>query len=98
MSGEKKIEEIAAVLWKDPSEKNWELFAKSWRKSGVKYYMARFEKGKLKRMQDLRQSYVQLYDAKFKPVTRIPIFMNKNKKIIGATIYLKGLLVANLVG
>lgn len=89
------IQEIGETLWKDPSERNWKVLSSSLNKTGVVYYKAFFGKGKLKNTQDLRSSYVELYDKKREFLTKIPIFMKQKKGLRGATIYLKGLMVKN---
>jgi hypothetical protein len=87
-----KIIDLAGKLWREPSKKNWESFAKSVGKSPVEYYKIVFaNEGKLNRMQDLTKSFAELYDTKHKLVTKVPIFMKNGKKVDGATIYLVGL-------
>jgi len=83
---------LAGKLWREQSKKNWEVFAKALDKSPVEHYKIVFaNEGKLNRMQDLTKSYAELYDAKHKVVTKVPIFMKNGKKIDGATIFLVGL-------
>ncbi len=89
------LQSICDELWDSPEEKNWKGLASSLKKSGIAYYKPVFGKGKLKNTQDLKKSYVELYDRKAKPVAKIPIFMKKGKEPRGATIYLKGLLINN---
>lgn len=92
----KEIVGLADKLWKDKSEKSWEAFAKGLGKSGIRYYRVVFaNEGKLNKMQDITKSFAELYDAKFKLVTKVPIFKNEGKKVRGATIYLIGLQVYN---
>lgn len=79
----------------DPSENNWKAFAAAFKKSGAKYYRVVFTAGKLKGIDGLRSSYVELYDSKYKSIGRVPVFTNVGKGIEGATIYLKGLQVNN---
>ena len=89
-----KIIKIADMLQKEPNETNWERFAKALKKSGIKYY--RIVYVSLKNAEDLTKSYAELFDAKGKLVTKVPIFKRSNgKKVEGATIYLKGLLNIN---
>lgn len=91
-----KIDAIAAALWKAPSEKNWRAFASALKKSNIKYYKIIFaNEGKLNKMQDITKSVAELYDAKYKLVTKVPIFKNEGKRTRGATIYLIGLQVSN---
>ncbi len=92
-----KIADIAVKLWKEPSKRNWETFARALGESPITYYKIVFaNEGKLNKMQDLTKSYAELYDAKHKVVTKVPIFMKNGKKIVrGATIYLIGLQVLN---
>ncbi len=93
-----KINGIVSQLWKEPNEKNWVSFSKALKGSGIKYYKVIFANaGKLNKMQDLAKSYVELYDAKYRLVNKVPLFMKTGKKIDGATIYLKGLQVSNRV-
>lgn len=92
------IKKIADTLWKAPSKENWSTFVKALPKSGLKYYKVIFaNEGKLKKVQELTKSHAQLYDAKQKPVVRIPIFEKDRGKIMGATYYMKGLLTINKV-
>ena len=96
MAENKKIISIVEKLWKEPVEKNWKIFASLLKKSGIKYYRVNFQnEGKLNKVQDLAKSFVELYDAKYKLVTKVPIFMKDGKKLTGATIYLMGLQVVN---
>jgi len=89
-----EIIKIADALQKEPNETNWEKFAKALKKSGIKYY--RIVYVSLKNAEDLTKSYAELFDAKGKLVTKVPIFnRGKGKKVEGATIYLKGLLNIN---
>jgi len=89
-----EIIKIADALQKEPNETNWEKFAKALKKSGIKYY--RIVYVSLKNAEDLTKSYAELFDAKGKLVTKVPIFKSsKGKKVEGATIYLKGLLNIN---
>ncbi len=86
------IVDLAGKLWKEPSKKNWETFAKALGKSPIEYYKIVFaNEGKLNKMQDLTKSYAELYDSKHKVVTKVPIFIKNGKKVDGATIYLMGL-------
>ncbi len=94
---ESSIEEIIEELWKNPSEKNWEAFAKKLPKSGLKYYRVVYPKGKIKRVEDLKKAYAELYDAKEKFVAKVPVY-KKNGKMAGATYYLKGLSSINYIG
>jgi hypothetical protein len=89
------IELIASELWRDPSKKNWEKLSSALNKNGITYYKIFFEKGKLKKTEDLRNSYMELYNKKEKLVAKIPIFKKEGKGIEGATIYLRGLLILN---
>lgn len=90
------IKKIAERLFEEESEDNWKAFAKALPKSGLKYYKVVFQKGaKLKRAEDLTTSYAELYDARERLVTKIPIFMKKDGEIEGATYYMKGLLTIN---
>ena len=91
-----KIKEAVEALWDDPQAKNWERFSKSLKGSGVKYYKVVFEsENKLRKLDDLRDSYVALYDSKSKQVYKVPLIKKDGKKLRGATIYLKGLLNLN---
>lgn len=89
------IESISAELWKDPSSNNWDKLSKNLKKSGIVYYKPIFGKGKLKNTQDLKNSYVELFDTKGDMITKVPIFKRERKELRGATIYLKGLLIKN---
>jgi predicted phage-related endonuclease len=87
-----EIINIGGKLWKEQTKKNWEAFAKAIDKSPIEYYKIVFaNEGKLNKMQDLTKSYAELYDAKHKIVTKVPVFMKTGKKVDGATIYLVGL-------
>jgi hypothetical protein len=91
-----KIETIVADLWKNPTDKTWEKFASELKKDKkIKYYKTIYTTGKIKRFQDLKQSYAILYDTKYKVVTKVPLFMKRKEGLTGATIYLMGLSVLN---
>ena len=86
---------MAEKLWKDPSEKNWEVFGRSLAKNGAKYYSIVFSKVKLAKKDDLREAYAEIFSANGQRIARVPVFKSKGKGIEGATIYLKGLLNIN---
>ncbi|MDE1850794.1 MAG: hypothetical protein KGH54_03310 [Candidatus Micrarchaeota archaeon] len=87
---------IAERLWKDQSEANWKALAASLKRGNVKYYKVFFEKkSKLNKIEDLRKSYAELYDPKYRSVAKVPIFKKGKGGMEGATIYLKGLMVNN---
>lgn len=87
---------ITERLWKDQSEANWNALSAALKKSNVKYYRMMFEKKKgLNKIEDLRKSYAELYDSKYKSVAKIPVFKKTKSGMEGATIYLKGLMVNN---
>jgi len=93
-----KFDNIVATLTKNPSKANWENFAKELKKSKAKYYKTVYINGKIKKVQDLKKSYVILYDAKYKIITKVPVYKNTSKgEIEGALSYLMGLQNANLV-
>ncbi|MDE1869397.1 MAG: hypothetical protein KGH71_00225 [Candidatus Micrarchaeota archaeon] len=95
-STKQNFNDIAQRLWKDQSEDNWEALAGALKKSNVKYYRVMFaKKSKLNKIEDLRKSYAQLYDSKYKTVAKIPLFKKMKGGMEGATIYLKGLQVNN---
>jgi hypothetical protein len=95
MQNNSDLGSAAKQLWKSNGEKDWQKFRNILKKSKAKYYKIVFEKGKVATKEDLRDSYALLYDAKFKEIAKVPIFMVKNKGIEGATIYLEGLLNTN---
>lgn len=90
-----RLNEAAERLWKAPSEKNWKSFGAAIKRGKVKYYNVVFSKGKLAKTDDLREAYVELYDAKERQVAKAPVYVSKGKGVEGATIYLKGLLNIN---
>lgn len=90
-----ELKTIESRLWKDPSEKAWASFAATKDRAGARYYKVFYEKGKLANKEDLRDSYVQLFDSKERPIMKVPVYLQENGKIRGATIYLKGLLNIN---
>ncbi len=93
-----KFEEMVTALNNNPSKANWEKFAKELKKSNIKYYRTVYINGKIKKIQDLKKSYAILYDAKYKIVTKVPVYKNVSKgEIEGALAYLMGLLNANKV-
>ena len=97
MSNE-NIRKASESLWKDQSEKNWNAFSGAIKKGNARYYKVFFEKeAKLKKTEDLRKSFAEIYDSKYRPITRVPIFKGRGKNIEGATIYLKGLQVNHRV-
>ncbi len=89
------IQDVSDKLWENPEEKNWKLLSNSLKKAGITYYKTVYGKGKLKNTQDLKKSYVELYDKKVKFITKVPLFMKNGKELRGATIYLKGLQINN---
>ena len=91
------ISEIAGALWKTQGKEQWERFAKGLKGSGLKYYRVVYANKRLTKAQDLTKSYVELYDAKQKLVTKAPLFEKRGAKVSGATYYLKGLLTINKV-
>ncbi|MGC8478995.1 MAG: hypothetical protein ACP5NE_03680 [Candidatus Micrarchaeia archaeon] len=88
------IDKIAAKLNADPSKANWERFWKLLPKSKAKYYKVFYPK-KLESKKELAYAYAIIYDANYKQMFRIPIFIKEDNDIEGATIYLKGLLNTN---
>ncbi len=90
-----QLKEIAERLWEEPSEKNWKSFSGILKRSGAKYYNVVFAKGKLAKKDDLREAYAELYDGKEKKIAKVPVFMEKGRKVEGTTIFLKGLLNIN---
>ena len=96
MASNSKIQGAAGALWKEQNEKNWKNLAGALKNSSVMYYKVVFaNEGKLNKMQDLTKSFANLYDAKYKLVAKVPIFMTTKNKVRGATIYLTGLQVLN---
>lgn len=92
-----EMEKIVEALWKAPTKENWGKFVKALPKSKLKYYKVVFKKGKIKHVEDLVHDYAELYDAKQKLVTKIPIYQKNAGKIDGATYFMKGLLTINKV-
>lgn len=98
MVSNESINKLCETLWKDPSTKNWESFARALQKNKqIKYYRTVYANGKIKKVQDLKKSWAELFDAKYKLITKVPLYKNIPGGIEGATIYLMGLNVANLV-
>lgn len=97
MANDAPLKEISKLLWTEPSEKNWKLFASALKKSSVKRYRIVYEPGHLKTLQDLKKSYAELYTQNHKLVAKAPIFKLVDKKMLGTTIYLKDLLIINKV-
>lgn len=89
------MDNIVQELNKEQSKENWDKFGKALKSSGIKYYLVKFDKGKVNMLEDLRKAHAELYNSKQKLVYKIPIVMNNGKKIRGTTIYLKGLLNLN---
>lgn len=93
-----KFEEAVAALNRDPTEANWEAFARALKNSRIKYYRTIYINDKIHRLKDLKQSYVVLHDDKYRVITKVPVYKkSSNRSIEGATIYLMGLLNANKV-
>jgi len=87
---------IVEELWKDPQTRNWERLSSAIDKSDIKYYKVFYEKdNKLRNVDDLKDSYIQIYSANMKSVYKVPLFKKEGRKIRGATIYLKKLLNLN---
>ena len=98
MASNSRLKDAADALWKEQSEDKWREFAKALNSSNAIYYKIVFaDEGKLSKMQDLTKSYAELYDAKYKPIAKVPIVKNEGKTVRGATIYLMGLQVSNRV-
>ncbi|MGC8694405.1 MAG: hypothetical protein ACP5RI_02190 [Candidatus Micrarchaeia archaeon] len=94
MNANDELNKIAEELWKSPNEDNWSRFRDVLKKSKAKYYKVIYEKS-LGSKEDLRKSYAELYDSKYKLITKIPIFKEVKGGVEGATINLEGLLNAN---
>ncbi len=93
-----KFDDMVTALNKNPTKATWEAFAKELKKSNIKYYRTMYINGKIKKVQDLKKSYAVLYDAKYKIVTKVPVYKTTSKgEIEGALEYLMGLLNANMV-
>ncbi len=88
------MDPMAEELLKNPDEKHWEAFRTYLLKSKAKYYKVFYPK-KLKATRDLLSAYVMIYDAKYVPMFRIPVFMKMKSGLRGATIYFKELLNTN---
>lgn len=86
----KKKEGKMDALLKDPSEKNWSLFAAQTKKDNAKYYYIYYPSG-LKTKNDLTAAYAVIYDAKSKPLYKVPIIKRVKSGIEGATIYFRDL-------
>lgn len=93
---DKKFSAIVDALWKNPEPKNWERLSSSLGKGKIKYYKVFYEKAnKLKKIDDLKDSYIGIYTGDMKSSYKVPLFKKEGKGIRGATIYLKGLLNLN---
>ena len=91
-----KMKQTIDTLWKDPEPKNWDKFTSVLKKSKIRYYKVVFKnKNALKKLDDLKDSYVELYGADYKLSYKAPLIKKDGKKIRGATIYLMGLLNMN---
>lgn len=88
-NAKQKVDKMAALL-KDQSEKNWETFPAQAKKDKAKYYYIYYPSG-LKTKNDLSSAYAVIYDAKAKPLYKVPIIKRVKGGIEGATIYFKGL-------
>ncbi|MDE1869118.1 MAG: hypothetical protein KGH60_04110 [Candidatus Micrarchaeota archaeon] len=86
----KKKDNKMEALLKDPSEENWSLFAAQAKKDKAKYYYIYYPSG-LKTKNDLSNAYAVIYDAKSKPLYKVPIIKRVKSGIEGATFYFKGL-------
>ncbi len=95
MANNSEVVKAAERLWGGQSEENWRAMTKAISASDLKYYRIVFERDRLDRLEDLRRSYAELYDAKERAVARVPIFKSRGGKIEGATINLVGLSVLN---
>ncbi len=91
-----KIDKAVEGLWKSPNEKSWGAFRSALKGSGIVYYRVAYQDGgKLNRIQDIKKSFVELFDSKYNLKAKVPLFMNEGKGITGATKYLIGLKVIN---
>lgn len=86
------------ALWKNPTEKEWESFSKKLKKSSIKYYRVVYKEKSLKDNKGLKNAYVELYSSTKKIIGNVPLFMIKKNEVCGATIYLKGIKNANIIG
>ncbi len=91
-----EIKKSMENLWKNPQEEEWVRFEKMIKKSNLKFYHVVYKGEKLKTQKDLKNAYVELYDAKMKEIGTVPLFMKKGGEFSGATIHMKGLLNANI--
>lgn len=96
MAGSDRVKAAARALWGEQGAENWEALRRALWGSGVVYYKAVYG-AKLHKISDLKKAYILLYDGKFKEVTKIPIWEDAGGGITGATKYLIGLKVSNLV-
>ncbi len=91
------LKDMADRLWKEPTTRNWEAFRKVLIKSNAKYYRPIFANGKVRKLDDLKKSWVILYDRQRKIITKVPVYRRIPSGIEGALIYLRGMLNANVV-
>ena len=97
MASNDALQAMATKLWKDPSVKGWEAFRKVLLASNAKYYRTRYPNGKLKQLEDLPNSYCELFDANYKVVANIPVYKKvPGSKIEGALWYIRGMLNSNM--
>lgn len=89
-----KENKVVDELNRNPDKKNWDSFGSYLKKSKAKYYKVFYPK-KLKKLDDLKNAYVVIYDSRYIPMFRIPVTMKAKGKMEGATVYLKDLLNTN---
>ncbi len=81
-------------LQANPDRKHWEAFRRYLIRSDAKYYKV-FYPRKLKSKKDLVAAYAIIYDSMYAPLFRIPVTIKDGNRLVGATIYMKGLLNTN---
>lgn len=81
---------VVDALLKNPIEQNWAKMEKKMKKDKAKMYYIFYPSG-LKSKMNMKDAYAVIYDAKAKPLYRVPVYMKIKGGIDGATYFLKGL-------
>lgn len=93
-----KLDKAVEALNRNPTEANWKVFASALKGSNLKYYKTVYVNDKIRRLKDLEDSYVVLYDGRQRVVTKVPVHKKLAKGGIGGALeYLAGLENVNKV-
>ena len=90
MEKKSKIDPIVEALSKNPTKENWSKMERKLKKDKARMYYISYPSG-LRSKMNLKEAYAIIYDAKAKPLYKLPILMKGKTGIEGATYLLKEL-------